>query len=399
MASSCDTTADDSRVYSSVKDYYGKVLQTSSDLKTNACTAGSKPNPLVRSIIATKVPKAVNDKFYGCGNPIPLGITGKDILDLGSGSGRDCYIAAALVGPQGSVTGVDMTDEQLETARQNVTEFGNVLGYQPKLKFLTGYIENLHEAGVADNSIDVCISNCVINLSPNKQKVFEGVYQALRPGGELHFSDIYASARVPKDARNNSMLLNEGMGGALYVEDFEEIVRDIGFSAPRPLNVGYVQIYDNEIKSLVKGTKFYSITYRLFKLGKPAKESSSATASHPKNATALTTTTATYLGTIDGHSDQYELDVQHVFKKNEPVRVDSDTADILALSWLAPYFALNTDAADATTQQSTFVMPTIALMQQAYEKSQACSQKKAAAAAAAQSSDKCSSNKPACGDR
>ncbi|KAJ2802099.1 hypothetical protein H4R21_002549, partial [Coemansia helicoidea] len=106
-------------VHASVKEYYGRVLGSSKDLKTSACTAGAAPHPVVMGIIGT-VPAAVNDKFYGCGNPIPLGIEGMDVLDLGSGSGRDCYVAAALVGPSGSVTGVDMTDEQLQTARENI---------------------------------------------------------------------------------------------------------------------------------------------------------------------------------------------------------------------------------------------------------------------------------------
>ncbi|KAI8318454.1 hypothetical protein GQ54DRAFT_84273, partial [Martensiomyces pterosporus] len=126
------TLGDSSTVYSSVKDYYGKVLASSKDLKTSACTAGSAPHPLILDIIK-RIPHAVTDKFYGCGNPIPLGIQGRSVLDLGSGSGRDCYVAASLVGPQGSVVGVDMTDEQLQTARESIAAYSQALGYTPNL--------------------------------------------------------------------------------------------------------------------------------------------------------------------------------------------------------------------------------------------------------------------------
>lgn len=105
--------------HQSVADYYGKVLQSSKDLKTSACTA-SGPPPAQLTEAINKVPRGVTDKFYGCGTPLPLGVEGLSMLDLGSGSGRDAYVAAALVGPSGSVTGVDMTDEQLETARAHV---------------------------------------------------------------------------------------------------------------------------------------------------------------------------------------------------------------------------------------------------------------------------------------
>ena len=105
--------------HQSVAEYYGKVLQSSKDLKTSACTASGPPPAQLTNAIS-KVPRGVTDKFYGCGTPLPLGVEGLSMLDLGSGSGRDAYVAAALVGPEGRVTGVDMTDEQLETARAHV---------------------------------------------------------------------------------------------------------------------------------------------------------------------------------------------------------------------------------------------------------------------------------------
>lgn len=101
-----------------VQEYYGKVLKSSKDLKTSACTAGGRPHPLLR-LLMEQLPAEVLDKFYGCGAPLPLGIQGLRVLDLGSGSGRDCYLAAALVGETGTVTGIDMTAEQLEVGACN----------------------------------------------------------------------------------------------------------------------------------------------------------------------------------------------------------------------------------------------------------------------------------------
>ena len=108
-----NVTADSSSTYEVVQDYYGKVLATSKDLKTSACTASGRPHSQIIDIMR-KVPAEVMDKFYGCGAPLPLGVDGLEVLDLGSGSGRDAYVCAALVGEQGRVTGIDMTQEQIQ---------------------------------------------------------------------------------------------------------------------------------------------------------------------------------------------------------------------------------------------------------------------------------------------
>ncbi|KAJ1784306.1 hypothetical protein LPJ62_004693 [Coemansia sp. RSA 2167] len=311
----------DNSAHNAVKDYYGKVLSSTSDLKTSACSSRSAPHPLVCRIIKT-IPSAVNDKFYGCGNPIPLGIEGKDVLDLGSGSGRDCYVAAALVGPQGSVTGVDMTDELLQTARENIDAFGTALGYTPNLKFVTGYIEELKAAGISDSSADICISNCVVNLSPNKPLVFTSVFNALRTGGELHFSDMYADRPVPASLLKHQSLHGEGLSGALHTREFERIVTTIGFAQPRVLAITQVDVYDPQLKELVGDIKYYSITYRLFKVCESAESAGYVT----------------YLGTIAGHEDKYVLDVDNTFEKGVRVSVSGSTGSVLSDSWLAPFF-------------------------------------------------------------
>jgi SAM-dependent methyltransferase len=118
-----DVYTDADSVTAVVKEYYGKILSNTKDLKTSACTACGKPPAAVRGALKN-VPKEVLDRFYGCGNPVPsAGIEGLHVLDLGCGSGRDCYVAAHFVGPTGKVTGVDMTDEQLSIARRSMDEF------------------------------------------------------------------------------------------------------------------------------------------------------------------------------------------------------------------------------------------------------------------------------------
>ncbi|KAJ1765665.1 hypothetical protein IW140_006395 [Coemansia sp. RSA 1813] len=308
-----------------VKDYYGKVLSSSSGLRTSACSARAAPHPVVCKIIRTKIPDAVNERFYGCGNPIPLGIGGMDVLDLGSGSGRDSYVAAALVGPTGSVTGIDMTDEQLQVARTNVPSLAKALGFQPKLRFLAGYIEDLKSAGVASASVDLCISNCVVNLSPDKHAVLSSVFESLRRGGELHFADMYADRTVPAHLGENKVLHGEGLAGALFVADFERMACQIGFAHPRVLDAKRIDVFDPELRALVGDTQYYSVTYRLFKLDN-------------NSAGGATGKVAVYRGTVDGCQDRYVLDASSSFDTGTPTSVGAETAAVLEGSWLARHF-------------------------------------------------------------
>ena len=164
------------KTLASVEEYYGRVLSTSKDLKTSACSASKQPHHLI--IDAMKdIPNEVMSKFYGCGTPLPFGIDGLTVLDLGSGSGRDCYLASKLVGENGKVIGLDMTDEQLDIARNHVAEYTNTLGYAaPNMEFKKGYIERIIESGVEKESVDLIISNCVVNLSPDKPAVLKGMF-------------------------------------------------------------------------------------------------------------------------------------------------------------------------------------------------------------------------------
>jgi SAM-dependent methyltransferase len=313
-----------------VTDYYGKVLQKTSDLKTSACCSMSAPPPALRKIMAL-LPIEVVERFYGCGNPIPNGIDGLTVVDLGSGSGRDCYIAAALVGEKGKVIGVDMTDEQLAVARAHADKYcTKTLGYsESNLDFRKGLIEQLTDskgANIEKNSVDLVISNCVVNLSPRKDAVLQGVYDILKNGGEFYFSDVYSDRRLPKGAREHDVLVGECLGGALYTEDFRRLCQSIGFSDVRQLSCNEIEVNDPELRSVVGPAKFYSITYRLFKVegiedrcedyGQVAK----------------------YKGTIPGAPFSYELDDHHEFVTGKPMLVCGNTALMCGSSWLASHF-------------------------------------------------------------
>jgi ubiquinone/menaquinone biosynthesis C-methylase UbiE len=172
------------------------------------------------------VPEGAN-LGLGCGNPIALASLkeGETVLDLGSGGGFDCFLAANKVGKNGKVIGVDMTPEMLDRARRNArkSKYSNV-------EFRLGEIENLP---VADGSVDVVISNCVINLSPDKKRVFQEAYRALRPGGRLMVSDIVLLRDLPESVRTNVQAYVECVSGAEKKDRYLKLIEEAGFREVR----------------------------------------------------------------------------------------------------------------------------------------------------------------------
>jgi len=168
-----------------VQDYYGKQLSSTADLKTTACCDISQVPEWLKPLLA-KIHPEVLSRYYGCGLVCPPLLEGCRVLDLGCGSGRDVYALAQLVGPTGEVVGVDMTDEQLAVARAHQAHHAEAFGYD-NVRFLHGYIERLDELDLAPGSFDVIVSNCVVNLSPDKAAVLAGVQRLLKPGGEFYF--------------------------------------------------------------------------------------------------------------------------------------------------------------------------------------------------------------------
>ncbi|MCB0408277.1 MAG: methyltransferase domain-containing protein, partial [Bdellovibrionales bacterium] len=248
----------------SVKEYYGKVLQSSQDLQTSACCTAESMPAYLRPILKD-IHDEVKDKFYGCGSPIPHALEGKTVLDLGSGTGRDVFMLSKLVGPKGRVIGIDMTDEQIAVAQKYVDYHTKLFGYsEPNVQFIKGYIEDLESAEISSNSIDVVTSNCVVNLSPNKKRVFSEVFRVLKPGGELYFSDVFANRRIPQHLQKDEVLLGECLGGALYVEDFRRMMFELGCKDYRLMSTSKIELRNLDIEQKVGMIDFYSMTVRAF---------------------------------------------------------------------------------------------------------------------------------------
>lgn len=174
-------------------------------------------------------------------------------------------MASALVGLTGSVVGVDVTASQLAVARAHQEEWAAEIGWN-NLRFVEGRIEALSEAGLSDQSFDLVISNCVVNLSPDKRAVMREAWRVLAWGGEFHFSDVYCDRRLPSELRSHPLLLGECLGGALYVEDMKRLCHEVGFADPRVLSSAPITVGDDALAALLGEARFTSITYRLFKL-------------------------------------------------------------------------------------------------------------------------------------
>jgi len=297
--------------HETVQDYYGRQLQSSKDLKTDACCdASSVPNWL-KNLLKNIHPEVLA-RYYGCGLVCPPLLEGCRVLDLGSGSGRDVYALAQLVGPLGAVVGVDMTDEQLKVAEENRQFHIDAFGYD-NVSFLKGYIEKLDELDLEPESFDVIVSNCVINLSPDKEAVLKGIWRLLKPGGEVYFSDVYADKRVPAAVRNDPVLYGECLGGALYWNDFITLSKKNGFTDPRLVEDRPLDVTDPILFDRIGNLHFYSATYRLFKLDGLESECEDYGQA------------VIYKGTIADNKGQFILDKHHTMETGRVFPVCGNT--------------------------------------------------------------------------
>ena len=313
-----------------IRDYYGRVLQSNKDLKTSACCAADAMPPHLAAMVRQIHPEVL-DRFYGCGSPLPLALEGCTVLDLGSGSGRDCFMLSKLVGPKGRVIGVDMTPEQLAVARRHLDYHARLWGHaKSNVIFVEGYIEDLEAAGVAANSIDVVVSNCVVNLSPDKERVLGEIFRVLKPGGELFFSDVFADRRLPQPLAMDPVLLGECLGGALYVEDFRRMVQRLGCADHRVLSSTPLAIQDPESAAKVGSIQFTSQTVRAFKLGLEDRCEDFGQV-------------AWYLGSIPESLHAFQLDDHHIFETGRPMPVCGNTAAMLKDTRYAPHFRIDGD--------------------------------------------------------
>jgi len=313
-------------VHKSVQDYYGKELTKSEDLKTNACCTMAEPPAHIKAALAN-VHDEVMAKYYGCGLTIPDHVEGLTVLDLGSGSGRDVYVAAQLVGEQGSVIGVDMTEEQLAVANTHIDYHTDKFGYsKSNVRFINGNIEKLDELGIEKGSIDLIISNCVINLVEDKVKVLKDAFDLLKPGGEMYFSDVYSDRRIPTSLQKDPVLWGECLSGALYWNDFLRAAVSAGFTDPRAMASSPITIENADIQGKVGDIQFFSVTYRLWKidgLESDCEDYGQAVA---------------YKGTVDYAPTSFSLDDHHLFPKGKVMPVCGNTYKMLHDTRYADHF-------------------------------------------------------------
>jgi len=234
-------------IQSTVREHYGQIAagfqagktagcgcKSSEPASTPCCDSQTADSQLkiYETADASALPEDVTGLSLGCGDPVTLAALepGQTVLDLGSGGGIDCFLSAQKVGPTGKVIGVDMTAEMLDKARQNKTKLG-----LDNVEFRLGEIEHLP---VADNTVDVVISNCVINLSPDKPQVFREAFRVLRSGGKLSVSDITTNGPLPEAVKSNLSAWAGCVAGALDVKDYVAAIEAAGF-----VNVNITPVY------------------------------------------------------------------------------------------------------------------------------------------------------------
>ncbi|MBN8215947.1 MAG: methyltransferase domain-containing protein [Spirochaetes bacterium] len=311
-------------MHQTVKDYYGKILNNSGDLKTNACCDATQVPMWLKPLLAN-IHDDVQSRYYGCGLICPPLLEGRRVLDLGCGSGRDVFALAQLAGRRGEVVGVDMTEEQLAFAEQHREHHSRVFGFK-NVSFHLGYIENLEDLPLEPGSFDVIVSNCVVNLSPDKNAVMKGVHRLLKEGGEFYFSDVYADRRIPESVANDPVLYGECLGGALYWNDFVRLATRQGFIDPRLVDDRPLVVTEPVLLKKLGAVKFHSATYRLFKL----RELESACEDYGQ--------AVVYRGTIPEHQGRFVLDRHHNIETGKVFPVCGNTWRMLHETRFASHF-------------------------------------------------------------
>jgi SAM-dependent methyltransferase len=274
------------------------------------------------------IPEDVLRISYGCGTPAGLDTVGpgETVLDIGSGGGIDCFVAARRVGPAGRVIGLDMTETMLEIARRHAPIVAENLGYaSSNVEFRKGMAEAMP---VEDNSIDLVISNCVINLAPDKRKVFREMFRVIRPGGRFTISDIVADQPVPQYLIHDTEKWGDCLSGALTVRDYMAGLTEAGFRGVHQVKFAPWRDID--------GIHFVSLTLTGYKLPQMSEP----------NGVRYATLRGPFSRVLDEHGCTY--------RRGEPVAIDATTADLFKAPPFRDLFILSDEPVRMTTGDPRF---------------------------------------------
>lgn len=225
-----------------------------------------------------------------------------------------------------------MTESQLEVARRHQESQAKTFGHsKSNVRFVQGYIEDLATAGIEDNSIDLVVSNCVLNLSPDKKRTFSEIMRVLKPGGELYFSDVFSDRRISEELQKDPVLFGECLSGALYTQDFRRIIQGLGYNEVRSTSSSSIDLHDEEVVSKIGMASFRSITYRIFKL------------KHLEDICEDYGQYAVYKGTIPESKHRFYLDDHHVFEAGKVTPVCGNTASMLQETRFSKHFEVHGD--------------------------------------------------------
>ncbi len=310
--------------------HYGKVFKNRNDVGCGCITEHLHPE--MEDALKGLAPELLDASKGSC-SPLPPDLEGCVVLDLGCGNGRNVFAAARLVGAKGRIIGVDMRQELLDVAKKHIPEQMKKAGNKKSnVEFMKGYPEDLRSLGIADNSVDVVVTNEIINISKDKRAVFSEIFRVLKPGGELCFTTVLADRRLPAELAEESCMQRCGLGGAMYSEDFRRLLRELGCQDYRNVSKQPVCVHKPGAGDKVGLACFTYRVIRTFKL--PLEDICEDYGQ-----------VAVYKGTMPGFPDAFPLDDHHLFIKDKPMLVCGNSGAMVEETRFGKHFTVSGDKA------------------------------------------------------